>query len=92
MLKWKSKFGIEDFNFPFHFANKVPLSKEEEKPTTRNNHTDNTLKLLGFPDNSVHGWTITPKYTPVVSDVCVHVRGESKKCILHIPHTYYMYI
>ena len=87
MLKWKSEFGSEDFNFPFHFANKIPSSNEEEKATTRNNNTDNTLKLLGFSDNLVNGWKVTPLHTPVVSDLCVcmHLRGGSKHCLLYTP-------
>ena len=83
MLKWKSEFGSEDLKF--HFTVKIPSSREQEEATTRDNYTENTLKLIGFPDNSVHGWKITPLYTPVISDVCVHLRGGSKQCLLHTP-------
>ena len=71
ILKWKSEFGSQEWNFPFRFAIKAP-SREEDEATTSDIDTENTLELLGFPDNAVHGWKITPLRTPsVVSDVCV---------------------
>ena len=70
-------------NFPFRFAIKGSSSREQEEPTTRDIDTENTLELLGFPDNAVHGWKITPLRTPsVVSDVCLHVGNGSKQCLL----------
>ena len=73
----KSKFGEEEDNFPFHFATKVSLSSEQEEATTNDIDKENILKLLGFPDNAVHGWNITPLRTPpVVSDVCVCACGR----------------
>ena len=72
-------------NFPFRFAIKACSSKEQEAGTTKNIDTESTLELLRFPDNAVHGWKITPLRTPpVVCDVCVHARGRSKQCLLHI--------
>ena len=47
----KSKFGNEEDNFPFRFATKV---------------SEENLKLLGFPDEAVDGWEITPLRTPLV--------------------------
>ena len=67
-----STFGNEDDNFPFRFATKVSLSREQEEGARRNIHTENTLKLLGFPNEMVHGWKVKAKHTPVVSIVvCV---------------------
>ena len=64
-----SKLGNEEYNFPFRFATEVSLSREQVG-------TEESLKL-GFSDEAVHGWQITPlRRPPVVSDVmCVRV-GE----------------
>ena len=72
-----SKFGNEEDNFPFCFGTKIPLSRElEGATTTRDIFTEKTLKLLGFPNEAIHGWEITPLHTPVVSSVlcvCMYV-------------------
>ena len=54
-----SKFGNEEDNFSFHFATKVSLSREQKEGARRGIHTENTLKLSGFPNKLVHGWKIT---------------------------------
>lgn len=65
-----NEFGIEDFNFRFHFATKkLPL--REQEAARRETDTEKTLTLLGFPDAAVHGWKITSLCTPVVSVVFV---------------------
>ena len=58
-----SKFGKEEDTFPFSFATKVSSSREES-------YKKEGLKLLGFPDEAVHGWEITPLRSPEVSDMC----------------------
>ena len=64
ILKVTSKFGDEEDNFPFCFATKVSLSKEQ-------GDREKSLKLSGFPDEAVHGWEMTPLRKPlVVSDMC----------------------
>ena len=73
-----SKFGNEEDNFPFHFATKVSLSREQEEGARRGIHTEKTLRLSGFPNKLVHGWKITARCTPPVVSilvcVCVGVR------------------
>ena len=65
-----SNFGSEEFNFSFHFATNTSPSSEQEKPTTRNIERENKLRLLGFPDEAVNGWEITPLFKPTeVSNV-----------------------
>ena len=54
-----SKHGNEEDNFPFRFANELFLSRQQVD-------TEESLKLLGFSDEAVHGWEITPLRTPPV--------------------------
>ena len=61
-----SKFGSEEFNFPFHFSTKTLSSSEQNEQIIRNIETEKTLKLLGFPDEAVDGWEITPLLNPPV--------------------------
>ena len=59
----RSNFGNEEDNFPFCFATEVSLLREQVD-------TEESLKLLGFPDEAVHGWEIiTLSIPPVVSYV-----------------------
>ena len=72
-----SKHGNEEDNFPFRFATEVSLPREQVD-------TEESLKLLGFSDEAVHGWEITPLRTPPVVNyvmcqyVCVGRRGEGR--------------
>ena len=70
-----SKHGNEEENFPFRFATEASLPREQVD-------TEESLKLLGFSDESVHGWEITPLHTPpMVSYVmchCVWGGGEGR--------------
>lgn len=68
VLKLICRFGTEEDNFQFNFA-KTLSSSEQEETTTTNIETQKALKLSGFPDKAVHGWTIMPLRTPVVSNI-----------------------
>ena len=85
-----SKFGSEEFNFPFNFSTKSLPSNEQEEQTRRHIETEKTLKLLGFPDEAVNGWEITPLLNPpVVSNVvCVCVCGCKNTCQLHVTYLF----
>ena len=55
-----SNFGNEEDNFPFRFASTIPSSREQDEAARGDIHTKKNLKLVGFPDEAIDRWEITP--------------------------------